>query len=39
MLIDCDLVPAGKLEVLIKEGHELSAIFTASRQTAKTQKK
>jgi four helix bundle protein len=39
MLIDCQLVSAKKLQALIKEGHELSAIFTASRHTAKTQTK
>jgi four helix bundle protein len=39
MLIDCQLVSAKKLQALIKEGHELIAIFTASRHTAKTQTK
>jgi four helix bundle protein len=39
MLIDCELVSGRKLQALIKEGHEPSAIFTASRHTAKTQTK
>jgi four helix bundle protein len=36
MLMDCEIVTAGKLQALVKEGHELSAIFTASRHTART---
>jgi four helix bundle protein len=36
MLIDCQIVAVDKLQPLIKEGHELSAIFTASRHTAKS---
>jgi len=36
MLIDCEIVAAAKLQPLIKEGHELSAIFTASRHTARS---
>jgi four helix bundle protein len=36
MLMDCKIVAPGKLEALIKEGHELSAIFTASRHTARS---
>jgi four helix bundle protein len=36
MLIDCDIVPVCKMEALIKEGHELSAIFTASGHTARS---
>jgi four helix bundle protein len=36
MLMDCDIVAPGKLQALIKEGHELSAIFTASRHTARS---
>jgi four helix bundle protein len=39
MLIDCELIPARKLQALVKGGHELSAIFTASRHTARTQTK
>jgi four helix bundle protein len=35
MLVDCEIAAAGKLEFLIKEGHELGAIFTASRHTAR----
>jgi four helix bundle protein len=35
MLIDCEIVAAAKLQQLIKEGYELSAIFTASRYTAR----
>jgi len=36
MLMDCKIVAPGKLQALIKEGHELSAIFTASRHTARS---
>jgi len=36
MLADCDVVPLSKLEMLLKEAHELSALFTASRRTAKS---
>jgi len=36
MLMDCEIVASGKLQALIKEGHELSAIFTASRHTARS---
>src|SRR5437868_13568869 len=36
MLVDCETVPAAKLEALIKEAHELSALFTASRHTARS---
>jgi four helix bundle protein len=39
MLVECQIVAGGKLQPLIKEGHELSAIFTASRHTAKNQPK
>ncbi len=35
MLSDCEIVPLEKLKSLIGEAHELSAIFTASRRTAK----
>ena len=36
MLSDCEIVPLEKLKLLIGEAHELSAIFTASRRTAKS---
>jgi four helix bundle protein len=36
MLSDCEIVPLQKLELLLKEAHELSALFTASRRTART---
>jgi four helix bundle protein len=35
MLIDCEIVPKEKLTDLLKEGHELSALFTASQRTAR----
>jgi four helix bundle protein len=35
MLSDCDIVPMKKLESLLTEAHELSAIFTASQFTAR----
>jgi four helix bundle protein len=35
MLSDCEIVPAGKLSELLKEAHELSALFTASQKTAR----
>jgi four helix bundle protein len=35
MLVDCDIVPSQRLEDLVNEAHELSAIFTASQHTAK----
>jgi four helix bundle protein len=35
MLSDCNIVPLPKLEMLLKEAHELAALFTASRRTAK----
>jgi len=35
MLIDCRIVPEPKVATLLKEGHELSALFTASQSTAK----
>lgn len=35
MLSDCDIVPSKKLESLLAEAHELSAIFTASQFTAR----
>src|SRR5215831_9029752 len=36
MLVDCEIVAAGKLEALLKKGHERSAIFTASRHAARS---
>jgi hypothetical protein len=36
MLSDCEIVPPSKLELLLKEAHELSALFTASRRTARS---
>jgi four helix bundle protein len=36
MLSDCQIVPLPKLELLLKEAHELSALFTASRRTARS---
>jgi four helix bundle protein len=35
MLIDCEIVAEGKLSELVKEAHELSALFTASQRTAR----
>jgi four helix bundle protein len=35
MHIDCEVVPLPKLELLLAEAPELSALFTASRRTAK----
>ncbi|MFL6444323.1 MAG: four helix bundle protein [Candidatus Sulfotelmatobacter sp.] len=35
MLSDCEVVPLEKLKLLIGEAHELRAIFTASRKTAR----
>ena len=36
MLADCEIVPLKLLKELLREAHELSAIFTASQRTAKT---
>jgi four helix bundle protein len=36
MLSDCEIVPLPKLEMLLAEAHELSALFTASRRTARS---
>lgn len=36
MLSDCEIVPLPKLELLLAEAHELSALFTASRRTARS---
>jgi four helix bundle protein len=35
MLSDCGIVPQGQLKELTTEANELTALFTASRQTAK----
>jgi hypothetical protein len=35
MLADCEIVPETKLSDLLKEAHELSALFTASQSTAR----
>src|SRR2546426_4444807 len=35
MLSECSLVSAKKLEALVGEAHELSALFTASQRTGK----
>src|SRR5260370_32868579 len=34
MLTDCDIVPPARLADLLREGRELSALFTASQVTA-----
>jgi four helix bundle protein len=36
MLSECEIVPLSKIELLLAEAHELSAIFTASRTTARS---
>jgi four helix bundle protein len=36
MLADCEIVPGSRLQELMAEAHELSALFTASQRTAKT---
>lgn len=36
MLSDCEIVPLRKLELLLKEAHELSALFTASQRTPRS---
>ena len=36
MLVDCDIVPEQRVADLLKEGHELSALFTASQKTARS---
>ena len=38
MLSDCEIVPMQKLESLLREAHELSALFTASQRTARSRK-
>lgn len=35
MLADCEIEPMQKLEVLLAEAHELTALFTASQKTAR----
>ena len=35
MLVDCEIVPLARLEPILKESHELAAIFSASQYTAK----
>jgi four helix bundle protein len=35
MLSECNLVPAKKLEALLAEAHELTAMFTASQRTGR----
>jgi hypothetical protein len=35
MLSDCEIIPQARLADLLKEGHELSALFTASQSTAR----
>ena len=35
MLSDCGIVPPKKLESLLTEAHELSALFTASQRTSR----
>ncbi|MFZ3342823.1 MAG: four helix bundle protein [Terriglobales bacterium] len=35
MLSDSDIVPPKKLELILAEAHELSALFTASRHTSR----
>jgi len=37
MLLDCGILPAGRLEDLLCEARQLAAIFTASRRTARSQ--
>ena len=35
LLVDNDIVPRRKMEALLTEAHELTAIFTASKHTAR----
>jgi len=35
LLVECDIVPEGKMKGLLKEGTELLAIFAASHSTAR----
>lgn len=36
MLADCEIVSNDRISDLLKEGHELSALFTASQRTARS---
>jgi four helix bundle protein len=36
MLSECEIVPLSKIESLLAEAKELTAIFTASRRTARS---
>jgi len=36
MLADCEIVPLEKVALLLREAHELSALFTASQRTARS---
>jgi four helix bundle protein len=36
MLVDCEIVPPEKLEMLLSEARERSALFTASKTTARS---
>lgn len=36
MLSECEIVPLSKIESLLREAQELTAIFTASRKTARS---
>src|SRR3954470_14894397 len=36
MLMDCEIVPAAKLQDILKEARELTAIFSASQHTARS---
>jgi len=36
MLSECEIVPPSKIELLLAEAQELTAIFTASRRTARS---
>ena len=38
MLSDCEIIAAEKLEFLLQEAHELSALFTASQRTARSRR-
>jgi four helix bundle protein len=36
MLIDCEIIPAAKVQDILKEARELTAIFSASQHTARS---
>ena len=36
MLVDCEVVSPRSVAEILKEGHELSALFTASQKTARS---